>query len=258
MSSKLTQQQQQLLLAYTDKQLSAADNEKAQALLNQNEDAVAFVEHLQLSALPYVEAFEPLLEQPIPRVQALEANSGDSHSIESTSKYRLSLAASLLIGLLIGIIGSQLGSFNNREDLPPDWVSQVANYQQLYVRSTVDSAGSVDLPAIQALMQVQLGEKLSIPDLNSKAIEFRRGQLLQVEDKPLIQLAYLPESGVPIALCIMKDSDATFQESKTGLSHGLRYSHWQSEGLRFVLIADVNDTTIRELTTIAQTGLIDS
>ena len=133
------------------------------------------------------------------------------------------------------------------------WVAQVANYQQLYVRPTVEAAGPVDRSALTAMINSNLERPVPIPDFEQEGVIFRRGQLLQVDGNPLIQLAYLPASdGLPVAFCIMKDPGAKASPPDSGISHGLNYQSWNQEGLRFVLLGSGSKQQIEKLSQLAR------
>jgi anti-sigma factor RsiW len=87
------------------------------------------------------------------------------------------------------------------------WVAAAASYQQLYSRDTLANVEAD--PALVAKTTAQIhdhdGLVVPIPDLSAYGLTFKRVQRLRFNDKPLIQMVYLPERGAPVALCVMKE-----------------------------------------------------
>ena len=88
------------------------------------------------------------------------------------------------------------------------WVMAAASYQQLYSRDTL---ANVDAdPALVAKTTAQIrdddGLAVRIPDLSAYGLTFKRVQRLRFNDKPLIQIVYLPKQGAPVALCVTKEA----------------------------------------------------
>jgi anti-sigma factor RsiW len=88
------------------------------------------------------------------------------------------------------------------------WVAAAAGYQRLYSRDTL---ADVDAdPALIAKTAAQIrdddGLAVRIPDLSAYGLTFKRVQRLRFNDKPLVQIVYLPERGAPVALCVMKEA----------------------------------------------------
>lgn len=227
--------QAELLLAYVDKQLSPDEVIKAEALIANDPEAASFLKTLGMSDLPFAESFDFLLEdQDSSNENTVLAKSQKNHK---TWQWPASMAASLLIGLVIGfsVFSSKQDS---SESMASNWITEIANYQLLYVRETVTPA-----PRLSNDEQLILQEKLSnslkggltIPDLSKHKLNFKRGQLLDINGKPLVQLAYLPDDGLPVALCVLR-SDADDSLPKSGESRGLSYIEWSKNGLSYVLI----------------------
>ncbi len=125
------------------------------------------------------------------------------------------------------------------------WVASVVEYQNLYTRATVEPTPKPDAHGVDMLQErlgTALGAKLVVPDLDTVGLEFRRGQILQFDKRPLVQLAYLPDGkGRPVALCIISmDGDKRAPTYSKRLDMGVvRWSDgkldyvlvgWQSEG----------------------------
>lgn len=224
-----------LLLGYVDKQLSPEEIEQAEALIAEDPEAEAFVQTLGFSELPYAESFDFLLEEE--STISVETPSSQPTNDKKSWYWPTSMAASLLMGLAIGFAVFSSHS-NNTENMTSNWITEVANYQLLYVRDTVNPApklSSEQQLALQKKLSNALDGDLNIPDLSKQKLDFRRGQLLDIDGKPLVQLAYLPEEGLPVALCVLRN-DAEDSLPKSGESRGLSYIEWSKNGLSYVLI----------------------
>jgi len=82
-----------------------------------------------------------------------------------------------------------------------------ASYQQLYSRETlayVDPDTNLSIKTIKEIREDD-GLALRIPDLSAAGLTFKRVQRLRFNNKPLVQIVYLPAKGAPIALCVMKE-----------------------------------------------------
>ncbi|MDR3398085.1 MAG: anti-sigma factor [Pandoraea sp.] len=87
------------------------------------------------------------------------------------------------------------------------WVRAAAEYQQLYARDTIASVHVDDSDTERTVNDIRQNDKLDInvPDLRSQGLTFKRVQRLRWQDRALVQMVYLPETGDPIALCVVRD-----------------------------------------------------
>ena len=151
-----------------------------------------------------------------------------------------SVAASLMLGLMIGYSVFSTNSSPDKQN--NNWVTEVANYQLLYVRDTVVPAPTISesqKTILETRLTKALGSELSILDLSKQQLTFRRGQVLDINGKPLIQLVYLPDDGLPVALCILR-SDVADTLPKSGESRSQSFIEWSKNGLSYVIIGKTN------------------
>ncbi|VVE88648.1 anti-sigma factor family protein [Pandoraea bronchicola] len=87
------------------------------------------------------------------------------------------------------------------------WVRAAAEYQQLYARDTIASVRVDDSDTERTVNDIRQNDKLDInvPDLRSQGLTFKRVQRLRWQDRALVQMVYLPQTGDPIALCVVRD-----------------------------------------------------
>ncbi len=119
------------------------------------------------------------------------------------------------------------------------WVNAIAQYHALYVRETLDQADDTParLPGLLQGFSQALGQGVQVPDLSAKGFAFKRVQRLGYEQKPLIQMVYLPANGKPLALCFLPASGADEPVRSLPVA-GLAAAFWQKAGLAFVLVGD--------------------
>ena len=247
MIETLTEEQRLKLVAYLDGELADDERREIESLIENNNDARNYIETLSQHNLPIKEAFEELLQDSVPgSVSSLVENASlDSEQSEiSTSRRRL--LATGFGSLLVGVLGVKVWDRYTTPESVPDWVSQVANYQNLYVRETVANAAITSDKDLQEMMSRSLGTTLQIPDLDAHEIQFKRAQLLHVNNEPLLQLVYLPKQGRPIAICIKQGAGMEVSNG-LGESHQMQYAFWELNNLGVVMVADMPVAEFRTL-----------
>jgi anti-sigma factor RsiW len=128
------------------------------------------------------------------------------------------------------------------------WVAAAAGYQQLYSRETVAQVPvNADVTA-QTVDEIQHQDGLNvrIPDLSADGLTFKRVQRLRYDDKPLVQIVYLPPQGGPIALCVMKETrpDAAPAEHRID---SMNVVTWRHADLGYALIGKPEGTDLAAL-----------
>jgi anti-sigma factor RsiW len=117
------------------------------------------------------------------------------------------------------------------------WIMAAASYQQLYSRETVANVNSDTSLSIKTVNEIRQddGLALRIPDLSAAGLTFKRVQRLRFNNKPLVQIVYLPKEGAPIALCVMKEvkPDAAVADQKVA---SMTVVTWRQAELGFALI----------------------
>ena len=129
-------------------------------------------------------------------------------------------------------------------DVSP-WVKAAVGYQQLYTRDTVaDTTPDLSAAAktVEAIRHVD-GLDLRVPDLHAAGLSFKGIARLRFQGKPLVQIVYLPKTGAPIALCVMKNMqpDQTIAQRRVG---GLNVVTWRQNELNYALIGAPGDADL--------------
>ncbi|GAB7538394.1 anti-sigma factor [Burkholderia sp. 3C] len=117
------------------------------------------------------------------------------------------------------------------------WISVAAEYQQFYTRETL--ADVQPDPAVSAriigAIRSDDGIAVRVPDLASAGLTFKSVDRLRYDGKPLVQIAYLPAQGTPVALCVMKDARPDQAISQREM-HGMSVVTWRQGSLSYALI----------------------
>ncbi|MFM0171079.1 anti-sigma factor family protein [Paraburkholderia sediminicola] len=117
------------------------------------------------------------------------------------------------------------------------WVAAAASYQQLYSRDTLANIEAD--PALVAKTTAQIrdddGLAVRIPDLSAYGLTFKRVQRLRFNDKPLVQIVYLPERGAPVALCVMKEAKPDTRSASQQVA-SMNVVTWRQSELGYALI----------------------
>ncbi len=241
------------LLAYVDGQLDAQQAAEIENALSGDEQARRMVNRLRESSALLPSAFDSVLREEVPPtlVDAIHA-----YELESKPSRRVPFYYSLAASVLLFVIGIAGGLWGSRyfmetpmmESATKTWIDLVADYQVLYSRDTLHQpdASAEEVRATEERLGQRMGSPVHIPDLSGHGLDFKRGQTLEINEKPLAQLVYLPKSGKPIAYCILQ-ADATDSGMKTGQTSGLNWSSWQRGGYAYIVIGQSDRRLINEI-----------
>jgi anti-sigma factor RsiW len=262
---------EQTLLAYVDGDLSAQRRAEVEAALAVNAELALAVRHLQGSRLPYQSAFEraalpsmpPLPDALRERIDALSAVAVASHGAALVGQGRalslgqvpagnqrwLLMAGLALMTLLLGLAlgrwsATGLGKAGGSSIEP--WVVAASNYHALYARETVLDGGeaSAQVAALKARLLTQYNINLQIPDLKPEGLRFMRAQQLQFDGKLVIQLVYLPQIGLPVALCL---TPTTAQGNRATTLYQQQVIAWQNGAWAYALVGQLPAPAMQRL-----------
>jgi len=132
----------------------------------------------------------------------------------------------------------------------PNWQNQVAVYQTLYVTDTLalTVADDEELTAQLARSARAVGRELPLDVVRElEGMKLLRAQILGFESAPLIQMAYLSDDGVPVALCAIRlATPATDQPTFETLS-GLPAVHWSDGSFGYMIVGDIERGLLMEM-----------
>ncbi|WP_186012129.1 anti-sigma factor family protein [Burkholderia gladioli] len=261
------------LIAYADGELDAAGAASVEQALAESSELRESVARLRASRLPYQDAFAAQKLPPLPdalrlRVEAMasaaqaqsaaaaQAQPREQEAVPASAKVvplparrnrpMLWLAAAFVAGAFCAGLVQQFaaGGFGGGSGpslaaggAKKPWISVAADYQQLYTRDTV--ANLTPDPAVSAKIVGEIrsddGIRLRVPDLSMAGMRFKAVDRLRYDGKPLVQIVYLPEHGVPVALCVMKDARPDQGIAKHEM-HGMTVVAWRQNELSYALI----------------------
>jgi len=265
---KLTQE---MLLRYADGHLDARTREQIEHLLQTNSDAAEKLRLIQLSGAALANEAARAEEasgtgilghripgrDPDPQRSGTDmtspASRPDRNSVWPLGSWgALQITASfvlLTIGLAAGYFIQNTAGPNKGEYLAshPTWLVRVVDYHTLYDRETVSPshAGPDEIVALEQRFAAALGHPIKIPDLGAEQLEFRRGQILKFDSRPIIQLAYLPKNtGRPVALCLKHTAKGNTDPAYEKL-HNLGLVRWRQDNIEYVLVGDHAEAKLR-------------
>lgn len=273
----MTELNDELLVAYVDGQLAKDQSKAIERVLEEDDVAARRVEALRTANTHLETAFEAMLAgQPIP-VPAAEAGTQGGAGRTLFSLFRRSAAFAwvgfgcLLGGAAGGFILYDLiaadpftaaavapaqgaakpappGARTAPAPVQPAWADDVAHAHALLSPETfsfgLESEGNMDLTGFQ--ISKTLGTSLSVPDLSGEKLIFQRAQMLQRDGRPFAQIAYLSESGVPVALYATVRTGVP-EPLKLDEKQGIGLASWTQGELSLLLAGDLPDARLQKL-----------
>jgi anti-sigma factor RsiW len=265
------------LLAYVDGALSAEEREAIEAQLRDSAEARKKLALLRASDVDFADAFA---QQPLPPMpESLRLNidelvrahraSGNEPEMPASApasppiRSRLRsvpvwlaaacVAGAFLIGQFVHLgsrfgpappsAGTQMAS----ADVSP-WIAAAVGYQKLYTRDTVGYRQDDPALAAKVVGDIRRDDRLAlrVPDLSSAGLTFKTVQRLRFNNKPLVQIVYLPQKGAPVALCVMKDARPD-EAIASRTVDAMAVATWRQGELSYALIGDPGDVDLPAL-----------
>jgi len=236
-------------LTFSDDELTAwLDGETEHAPVREIEEALthdvalqARVNALTLDIDAMKGAFDSLLTQaPPPPALSVEIPSPEKTSY--FSGWRSAAAAVALV--VAGGLGYMAG---DKQDT--SWRGYVAAYQALYINETLATLDRPDEIKANELARISnaIAKPIDLPALQAvKRLDYKRAQVLGFEGRPLIQLAFLTDTGDPVALCIIRTEDAKSMSTIMGDMEGLTSAKWADKNFEYLLIGSRDKALIKE------------
>jgi anti-sigma factor RsiW len=264
-----------LLMEYVDGTLPPEEREEIERDISASPEVAERVANLEASRLPFKAAFAAQKLPPVPdslrlkieemarahaasstgRVDAgvndakLEHSAALPPSAPVRSRMRFTpswLAAAFAAGVFCCVVVLRLSplalpgsTIASNDGMASPWVKAAASYQQLFSRETVADVEPDSAAASRTVDQIrdQDGLALRVPDLRAAGLTFKGVQRLRFNNKPLVQIVYLPEKGAPISLCVMKDKRP---DQAVGAQHvdKMNVVTWRQAELTYALIGE--------------------
>ena len=155
----------------------------------------------------------------------------------------LALAASFALGLGL----SQMLTQPPQLQAPAGWLATVASYQSLYIPETLDGPPQNAERAQNVLARAEQEFGLSLQAATTiDGMPFKRAQMLGLNGKPLLQIAYLTPDGVPMALCLIRVNKPDRARKDTTLFE-LSGTSWVKDGVGYFLIGGDDPERVTQL-----------
>jgi anti-sigma factor RsiW len=251
------------LTAYLDGELTAEQAARLEAMLETDKRVAERLEFLSRSNLPFTEAFAPLLaEAPRAKLEAMLSGlpAEQPPAAIPVRAGRRGFLGALAACLVAGVVADRAFIGVHRHltarDEGSEWRAVVAEYIALYTPDTLAGpVPSVDVQAAQlAVLEGKLGLSLSPETVSLPGVDFKRALLLQYDDQPLAQIAYLdPETG-PVALCIVR-SDGGVKGPQVEGRKGMNVVYWSNAAHAFMLIGHASLERMQAIAEDARTRL---
>jgi anti-sigma factor RsiW len=245
------------LRAYVDSELSAAERQSVEVALAHSPELRLQLAAMKASCLPYQAAFDAQVMPEMPEALKKQLMSMSavanvptqiSPKVQELPRRRwlnfagsgLALAASFAAGVAVKPAWFSGAGAKPVDDVA-DWAKAVASYQAMYVRDTVERVRDTEANAKRVIseFQSQSPAVLVVPDLSAVGFEFKRIQRLAFNDKPLIQMAYLPQRGKPAALCVMSAASKGDLDASVRRLENLSIVTWTRTQLSYVFAVDL-------------------
>jgi anti-sigma factor RsiW len=160
--------------------------------------------------------------------------------------YAMALAASLAIAF-VGFGGGTMWAGNTLSERG-EWLSEVAEYHAIYSHET---RHLVEVPAeqvehLRAWLGQRLARNLDVPDLSAAGLRFAGARMLVINERPVAQLMYTRESGLPIGLCLtqMTGSPSSISVERHG---AMQLASWQDGDYGYVVVGDMDAAAARKI-----------
>ena len=271
----------EILTAYLDGEIPGKKHDAMTALIAQDEDLQQRLGRLQVEFDDVAKVFQQLRvpdfsEQIAVINRAANNRPGNEKAPVLWTPVRTAIAASIMAAIFAaGMFANQLNTdVNNSPPIQvakvkkpvkklakipaknsakkpaksPGWRQSVANYMSLYTSETINRVGASLESQHQnlALLSQDVGLSLTSENLAVGDLDYKRGQILDLRGKPLVQLAYLYQNKTPVAFCIIKSTKGkkTMQFEKR---NGMQIAHWSSDSHGFMVIGDVSKEELGKL-----------
>ena len=129
-----------------------------------------------------------------------------------------------------------------------DLLEEVAGYHEVYSHETTHL---VEVPADQAdQLTAWLGERLDreikVPELADAGLRFAGGRMLVVNDRPVAELMYTRDEGLPIAICVSR-IDGKPWSMDVEQHDALRVASWAKDGYAYLVVGELDEAAVKDI-----------
>ncbi len=135
------------------------------------------------------------------------------------------------------------------------WAAEMSRLHSFFTSATVEaSAAAQENPELVTMQLSRMVQRdIVLPNLTRQGLAFRRGQIMSYRGSQLMQLSYSGTGEPFVAFYIMAGGPPS--EVSLDAQNGVRTASWSTDGVRFVLAADMPETQLRALTAVIRAQL---
>jgi anti-sigma factor RsiW len=278
----MTELNDELLVAYVDGQLAKDQSKAIERVLEEDEVAAQRVAALRAANSHLETAFEAMLAGepiPVPTEDAETSERAARRGFFATLRRSIAFVwvgtGCLIGGAAAGFVLHDRIAADPFQTVPPQvapakapptpvsitpavgapvtWADDMVRTHALLSPETftfgLQSEGNMELTSFQ--LSKTLGTDLMVPDLSDNKLVFQRAQVMQRDGKPFAQIAYMAETGSPVALyATLRSGEASAMTE--GDKDGIGYVAWAQGELSLLLAGDLPDADLRGLANFIQ------
>jgi anti-sigma factor RsiW len=231
-----------LLVSYADGELEPELALEAERMIAADPHARAMVEmYRETAALLHAACGQEFYA---PSTALLSAASGpaDRPRLHSGFALAASLAAAI-VGFGGGVMWAG-GTPSEHSEL----LAEVAGYHAIYSRET---RHLVEVPPeqvehLKAWLGQRLARKLDVPDLDAAGLHFAGGRMVIINGRPVAQLMYTRDQGLPIGICLtqMTSRPSPISVEQSGALH---LASWDDGSYEYVVVGEMDAAAARNI-----------
>ncbi len=257
------------LSAYLDGELSSADAEAVEILVEKDPEIAAELEALQAADAAIFSAFDDLLKEPVPIhlaqvIQSTPSEPSIPSAANTPSAPRGWGFGTIAASLALLIVGGSIGGYAGYTFAPAEvqvaqrgWLADVADYHRFYAKETrhLAEVPPTEVAHIENWMGDRTGVPFTTPDLTDQGLEFAGGRLLVAAGKPVAQLLYTSDDGTVFALCFLASEQGPSDGFADRSFDDVDMVAWRTENAAYVVAGPEGSPKLRGLAEVAATRI---
>ncbi len=158
-------------------------------------------------------------------------------------RYGWAIAASLLVGMA-GFGAAMWPDGAQHSNL----VDEIAEYHTVYSHETDHL---VEVPANRSdellrWLGNRIERRLVVPALASAGLHFAGGRMLVVDGRPVAQLMYTRDRGLPVAVCVTR-TDGNASPVHVERRGALHLATWADDGYGYIVVGELDRTAVQDI-----------